>query len=192
MTQATNLPLLDEVEPLEVGEHFEHAGDPILAAYQEFENFDDFVQLFMELYQQEQSDLWAWADATVAYSVRFGGSLKQLASSIPRSTKTLESYRHTARTFPPELRIEDVQCSIHRIAAYTEDPQGWLQKAADGAWSAKQLKEEIVLATGKVTGRCNYLTYYCLKQRKTLMSREQCQLCEDKCVVQGSAGSAAD
>jgi hypothetical protein len=156
--------------------------NPWIKEYSHLEHLDDFVQLFMDLYAQEQDDLWGWADATVAYSLRFRGALKQLASSVPRSLKTLESYRHTALTFPPDQRILDIQFSIHRIAAYTDHPQEWLQRAADNQWSAKQLKEAIILETGRISLRCAYRVAYCLKMKKTLMDgRSQCALCQERC-----------
>ena len=163
---------MDQTEPLTLVQ------EKVLKDYEHLESFDDFVQLFMNLYELEQEDMWAWADATLAYSERLGNSLKQLASSIPRSKKTLESYRHTAETFGIEERIPDVPFSIHRICAYTDDPKAWLQKAADSAWSSARLKREIQLATGKTSEKCLHLTYYCAHMAKPIDPKDQCKQCQ--------------
>lgn len=148
---------------------------------QQLESFDDFAQVYMDMIQDEAEDKWKWAELSLCFVDQFGrSSLKQLASSIPRSRKTLESYVHTGETFLPDKYIPYVDFSIHRVCSYTDDPLYWLHLAADNQWSVKRLRDEINIAKGKVVGRCAYLSAYCIKQQKPI-ARDECKACPDHC-----------
>ena len=48
-----------------------------------------------------------------------------------------------ARAFPEDQRDPALSLSHHRIAAVTETPPAWLDKAADREWSVRELQRGI-------------------------------------------------
>jgi hypothetical protein len=87
----------------------------------------------------------------------------------------------TALTFSPENRMfpdEYITFGHHRICATTDSPLEWLQKAADNAWSIRQLNEAIKEASGD-QGPCEYKSskIYCGLQGKEV-DKAECEGCE--------------
>lgn len=145
------------------------------------ETLDDIVQEFVELIVDQQRNLWGLASLTLQFKKRFG-SLKALASQIPRSEKTLQSYVHTIETFPDGAEFPDVDFSIFRICSYVPDPlepADWLNKAMEAGWSTTQLRQEIKIALGQEDQEpCKYLAEYCHQMKKPIDKKEQCPDCQ--------------
>ena len=140
--------------------------------FAELESFEEWCQFFIDLVGQEQDNLWIWADGCLAYKRHFRSGFRSLCSSIPRSIRTCDSYSYTAEIFPPP-RYFDVPFSIYRLAAYSLEPQYWLEEAAKNAWSAAQLREAIAADEGKSGGMCMHRKIYCELQKK-IVSRQEC------------------
>jgi hypothetical protein len=49
----------------------------------------------------------------------------------------------TAKAFPEEKRAADLSFSVHKIAAMTDDPEVWLQRAVADQLSVKELSQAI-------------------------------------------------
>lgn len=102
---------------------------------------------WIQTFQGDTEAHWARADLVAEAVRQYGRKGVQWASTQVRDTPWAVSlpylrllYR-TARAFPDAVqRQADLPFSIYRIAATTDAPQVWLQRAADGAWSAEDLR----------------------------------------------------
>lgn len=92
----------------------------------------------------EAAELSRFAAGDILAALPEDQSLKELASTVGRSTSFLSSLRQVARAFPPSERAQDQSWSLHLVAARTTDPEGFLEKAVCNAWSVRQLTEYLV------------------------------------------------
>lgn len=105
----------------------------------------DFISLALET-----SDLWHLSYIALLYQETFG-DVAGLADGTMRPKKTLLSYARTARIFPIDSRARwpGAAYSLFRIAAYSDDPEGWMDAATANGWSAARLRDEIRAKEGR-------------------------------------------
>lgn len=102
---------------------------------------------WIQTFQGDAEAHWARADLVAEAVRQYGREGVRWASSQVRDTPWAVSLTYlrllyrTARAFP-DLASRQVALpfSIYRIAATTDAPQAWLQRAADLAWSAEELR----------------------------------------------------
>jgi hypothetical protein len=120
--------------------------EAILAAETEF----DFFEIGRDL---SRDDLWLFSDYVLLYEGLWAGKMELLAEALKMPWKTIASYRHTAVAFPMGHRTWDLPYSFYRIAGYSDDPAGWLDRAREGQWTARGLKDAIRKAEGRTARR---------------------------------------
>lgn len=75
--------------------------------------------------------------------------IKQMASDLGCTARYVQELIRVAETFPEEERALDQSWYLHRVAARTEDPKGWLERAVAAGWSTRQLEEALWNACSK-------------------------------------------
>jgi hypothetical protein len=103
------------------------------------------VQVFVGFMEGESDHLWnqaAWARAMAAYYGKKTASL--LATATGLSSGYVRQLIATANAFPdPSDRAQDLSFSHHRVAAMTEEPMDWIDRAVSSGWSVQDLKDAI-------------------------------------------------
>lgn len=104
--------------------------------------FEDIAQGLITALSAREEANFAAGDILVASadSVR----LAPLASAIGRSADFLRQLRKVSSVFPPETRAQDHPWSVHRLCAYTPEPDYWLNKAVYSGWSVRQLRQALI------------------------------------------------
>ena len=112
----------------------------------------DDVQRFASLMEHESASLWAQAEQARVMRVRYGrDTARLLASEVGLTKGYIRQLIGTANVFPdPSQRAQDLSFSHHRIAAFTEDPEQWLQTSVDEQWSVDDLRAAIQAAKDPV------------------------------------------
>jgi hypothetical protein len=105
--------------------------------------FQADVAVFISLMESEAEAHWKQAEWAAAMAVKYGReTARLLAGEVGLSTVYIRHLIATAKAFPtPESRAQDLSFTHHRIAAMTEDPQGWIERAAAEGLSVAQLRE---------------------------------------------------
>lgn len=105
---------------------------------------DDLIQAYVNLQSDEDDARWAKGAILVAAIDGFGIKAGQAASIFGCSAAQCREMARTFRAFPDEsTRVPSLSWYHHRLAAKTDDPAGWIAKAADNEWSTRQLAEAI-------------------------------------------------
>lgn len=115
-------------------------------AHKAFEgkSLEDLFQLWYNCDEREQET--NWLRAAIAVTLLDGAQIKPAAigSSVGCSASYVTQLARTWRTFPhEEERIPWLSFTHYKIAAMTEDPQGWITRAVDESLSTRQMEEEI-------------------------------------------------
>lgn len=107
--------------------------------------FQADVAVFVSLLEAGEEALWRQAEWAAAMAVKYGReTARLLASEVGVSAAYVRQLIATAKAFPtPESRAQDLSFTHHRIAAMTEDPEGWIERAAAEGMSTAQLRERI-------------------------------------------------
>lgn len=95
---------------------------------------------------QRETDEAKWALAAVCYiAVEYmGAKVGTFAESLRCTDVAVRNYVKTFRAFPvEEMRIADLGFSLHTLAAQTDDPERWINEAADNEYSYRQLQQAI-------------------------------------------------
>jgi len=107
---------------------------------------DAALQYFTELQDTIQ---WKKADFVLKVYARFGKEgLKTVASTTGLAVSSLYQMVKVANTFPPDRRLRMLSWRHHVIAAYSDDPYSWLEKAHDEGWSTSELERNIARSKG--------------------------------------------
>lgn len=105
---------------------------------------DDLIQAYVNLQGDEDDVRWSKGALLVAALDGFGLKPNQAASAFGCSAAQCREMARTFRAFPDEgTRIPSLSWYHHRLAAKTDDPAGWIARAADNDWSTRQLAEAI-------------------------------------------------
>lgn len=108
-------------------------------------SYEEDLARFTQLMEQEAESLWAQAEHLRAMVSRWGrGTAQAVAGDTGLSAGYVRQLIGTANAFPdPAGRAQDLSFSHHRVAAFTDDPAGWLDQAVAHAWSVEDLRAAI-------------------------------------------------
>jgi hypothetical protein len=84
--------------------------------------------------------------AGIAYYLkeRLGVSAKQIGSDVAYSARFVNNMVRTFSVFPdPDSRAQDLSYSHHQVAAHTDDPFYWLDRACAEAWSVREMSKAV-------------------------------------------------
>lgn len=102
------------------------------------------LAVFIQLLEGERENLWAQADWALHMTATYGRkTARMLAADSGLSAAYVRQLVVTAKMFPDEKRVADLSFSHHKIAAMTQDPDGWLQKSIANEFSVKDLRQAI-------------------------------------------------
>lgn len=122
----------------------------VMMAAMDAETEEEFLRSALEI---PRRDLWLLTDLALLHEQLFDGRPEALAERLEVSDKTVLSWLHTGRTFPPEERTWGLSYSIYRIAAYSKDPKGWLERTRAEQLTAEELRALIRDVEGRSAPR---------------------------------------
>ncbi len=126
--------LLDEKMPHEIP-----MANPVAG-----KTFEEVLELYLFCLEKGESSVWERAAVITVMSDCMELKPRQIAAAIGCSSSLVRKMTRTFDAFPKhEDRLPMLSFRHHQIAAYTEDPKEWLNKAADNEWSTRQLQEAI-------------------------------------------------
>lgn len=101
--------------------------------------------MFISLRQVETETLWQQAELARDMTAKFGRkTARMIAGEVGVSAGYVRQLIATAQAFAnPASRAQDLSFSHHRLAAMTENPEGWIEETLDHDWSVKELRQEI-------------------------------------------------
>ena len=95
-------------------------------------SWDRYVKQFREADREQQDSLWTKGDIALEVDTKYGeGSLERFAEDVGVSANRLWELRNTSRIFEKHERSSNLSFQHHVIASRTDDPHGWIKKAAD-------------------------------------------------------------
>jgi len=110
----------------------------------DIECWKEDVSVFLQLQQDEEDSGWKIATQAAYMLAKYGrGAATKLARETGVSASYIRCLAVTVRAFPEGIRNPALTTTHHRIAAQTESPKVWLQRAAENKWSVRQLQEAI-------------------------------------------------
>jgi len=120
-----------------------------------FESLDDAQEVAAEIVTEGRGNQWHLADLVAAVVDTFGkyGIYKQLASVVFYTTRRLKQFEELGRTFQPGVRYPDQPLNLYEVALKYDYPLAALQKAVDGEWSPRELKDWIDEQKGKTVSQ---------------------------------------
>jgi len=123
-----------------------HAGEITLDGLMilEMPPLEHVLQIFVDAKESEESSRWAQAAALVI--LRDGLKIKpaKISSMVGISPALVREMTRTFNVFHDEgTRVPELSFYHHRLASATDDPFGWIARAADEGWSTRQMADEI-------------------------------------------------
>lgn len=113
--------------------------------------FEEILELYFYCLEKSQDSKWERAALITVMHDYMELTPKEIASAVGCSASLCRKMVRVYNTFPSESsRIPVLSFRHHQIAAYTEDPQKWLNDAADNQWSTRVLQEKINESSGIV------------------------------------------
>lgn len=123
-------------------------GEPVPSEWPDYTppdppSWEEILQLLLSL--EEAQDDCKWQQGKIlAALIDCGVPQKVIVSETGKSSSCIRERVKTWRAFPDEsTRVRELSWQHHRIAAGTDDPQGWIAKAADNHWSTRDLEKAI-------------------------------------------------
>ena len=108
------------------------------------QTYEADLAVFLQLLEGERDNLWAQADWALHMTATYGRkTAKMLATDSGLSAAYVRQIVATAKAFPEEKRAADLSFSVHKVAAMTEQPEVWLQRAVAEQLSVKELGQAI-------------------------------------------------
>ena len=106
---------------------------------------EDVIAKIVLIDETEKEALFAKGDLLLAVKEVFQdkGFTKFMASQLGITDRYVQEIIKVARVFPQERRAMDHSWYLHKLASQTKEPDWWLDKAVENAWSTRQLREEI-------------------------------------------------
>lgn len=119
----------------------------------------------MRFHQHSPYADWGFVDATIQareelgdqvddtrFTEHFAEAVSEMAAEQGITFElTPRDVRHAlrlGRIFPAHKRVKGLTLRHHEAAADSEDPFGWLERAAAGGWKPPQLRKEIKAVEG--------------------------------------------
>lgn len=114
--------------------------------------YEQDLAVFIAFDEAEEAALWDKAAWVRAMTARYGReTARLLARDTGHSAYYVRCLIATAEAFPdPADRAADLSFSHHRIAAFTDDPAAWIDRAAAEQWNVADLREAIRAARDPV------------------------------------------
>lgn len=109
-------------------------------------NLEELEQLFVNALQLGRRGHWLLGDICNEAITKHGRGMIGTLASIGRCTKRyIQQLAKVARTFGDEIRDQypEMPWSLFRVAASTENPLEWLERAAENEWSEAELRQAI-------------------------------------------------
>lgn len=105
---------------------------------------DDLIQLYVSLKESEEETRWQRAAIVVAMVDAMKIPIRKVSGLLGCSPAQVREMARTWRAFPTEeSRAKDLTWYHHRLAATTNDPEGWIEQAAANLWSTRQMSEAV-------------------------------------------------
>lgn len=116
-------------------------------------SYEEDLALFQEILEKGEETLWEQAQAAALMEAKYGrDTAKMLASDTGLSASYIRMITATYKAFPtPESRVADLSFSHHRIAAGTDDPEKWIEHAAEHDLSCGDLRQAIAQARDRMS-----------------------------------------
>ena len=106
--------------------------------------WEELISIGLELRETKDDSQWKLGELAERVKDKFGGqSIKELAVSISVPYNSIREYWRVGLKIPPEDRIPHLSFTHHQLAANTENPKEWLNKASDNSWSAELMALKI-------------------------------------------------
>lgn len=95
-----------------------------------------------------------WIEAEILYNIAdLNLSIKDISTQVGRSPAHIRERIKTFKAFPEEhMRAQDLSFTHHRLAAGTEEPEKWINRACEEGFSTRQLKQVIVAECSNKVG----------------------------------------
>jgi hypothetical protein len=104
-------------------------------------DYEELIQRAIDCVQAGDENKWTLG-AIIALLVNIEQAPRgEIANQLACSTRYVSELMKVWETFPSEAqRIPELSWQHHRIAARTNDPYKWLEKAAENGWSAREFE----------------------------------------------------
>lgn len=107
-------------------------------------SLEDLLQLYVNITEEVDNTHWERGAILVVLIDGMGQKPSWIASKVATSAAQIRELAKTFRAFPEESsRAKDLSWFHHRLAANTDNPQKWIQLAAEKQWSTRQMREQI-------------------------------------------------
>ena len=117
---------------------------PKLSGSKEPSSLEELIQIYVNLEEQERECRWAKGRLLDAM-VKIGAKVGWIASQVGVSQAQVRELIKTYLAFPEETdRNPELSWIHHRIAANSEAPKQWIEKAADEQMSTRQMRKAIL------------------------------------------------
>ena len=105
---------------------------------------EELITQFISI-TQEDVDRAFQKGEIACYLTQMGYSYTKLASEVKCSAEQIRVLVRTYEAFPrkEDRNYPELEFYYYRLAARTDDPHGWLEKAVDNEWSTRELAAEI-------------------------------------------------
>jgi len=106
-------------------------------------SLEELIQAYINL-DERQDECNFLKGQLLAAMLEAGVKKGWIASQVRASVSQIKVLVRTYRAFPDEgMRIPELTWYHHRLAAYTDDPKKWIERAADEGWSTRELSRAI-------------------------------------------------
>lgn len=126
-----------------VPDQFPEVQEPSLAE-NKGPSLEELIQAYITLEEQERDCKWTKGQLLDAM-LNAGAKAKWIAAQVGTSAAQIRELVKVYRAFPEEgMRIPELSWYHHRVAANTDDPATWIEKAAEEQLSTRQLRKAIL------------------------------------------------
>lgn len=106
--------------------------------------WEEFLTVGLELRETKDNSQWKLGELVERVKDKFGGqAIKELAIGISVPYNSLREYWRVGLKIPPQDRILHLSYRHHQLAANTDNPKEWLEKAADNSWTVELMSLKI-------------------------------------------------
>lgn len=123
-----------------------HSGELILEdiVEKELPGLEVVLQIFVNHKEQEENSKWEQAAALVVLHMGLKLKIGDISAEIGMSPAIIREMIRTFNAFPEEgTRVLELGFTHHRLASRADNPETWINAAADNGWSTRQLDEEM-------------------------------------------------
>lgn len=108
-------------------------------------SWEELISDGMESRATKDESQWKLGDLALEVETSYGDdALGKFSREVGVRKKTMYEYRRVAKAFPQSARrLAKLSFTHYQIAADTEQPEAWLERADDNDWSCEQLQREI-------------------------------------------------